>query len=200
MVEMPTRITPSPKLKMHCIRSKPGRSGNNDRKGPGQGFTPYQADCPATILSLMKNANATNNGGCLKSRAELGQKYIIKRMLPALLLIVVCGCGPGYNFSPFIGQQQNWTTQPGGYVKVVDKVTLYPSGQFPSRPYTIIGSVTTDNEHNVAKAVHDQQADAALISIDRTYRTGTVGIAGPGVVWGIPLTGRQVNAQLIKYN
>jgi hypothetical protein len=52
----------------------------------------------------------------------------------------------------------------------------------------------------VAKAVHDQQADAALISIDRTYRTGTVGIAGPGVVWGIPLTGRQVNAQLIKYN
>jgi hypothetical protein len=123
----------------------------------------------------------------------------MKRMIPALLLFVVCGCGPAYNFSPYIGQQQNWQTQPGGYVKVVDKATFYPPGQFPNRPYIIIGSVSTDSEENVAKAVHEQQADAALIFTDRTYRTGTVAVAGPGVVWGVPLTGRQVNAQLIKF-
>jgi hypothetical protein len=128
-----------------------------------------------------------------------GQTYIMKRMIPALLLFVVCGCGPGYNFSPYIGQQQNWTTQTGGYVKVVDKATLYPAGQFPNRPYIIIGSVTTDNEHNVAKAVHDQQADAALIFADRKYRTGTVAVAGPGMVWDVPLTGSQMSAQLIKF-
>jgi hypothetical protein len=124
----------------------------------------------------------------------------MRKMIPMLLLFVLCGCGAGYNFSPYVGQQQNWQTQPGGSVKVVDKVTLYPSGQLPSRPYTIIGSVTTDSEHNVAKAVHDQHADAALISVDRTYRTGTVGVEGPGVVFGIPLTGREVKAQIIKYN
>jgi hypothetical protein len=123
----------------------------------------------------------------------------MKKMIPALLLMVVCGCGPGYNFSPYVGEQQNWTTQPGGYVKVVDNATIYPRGVFPNRPYIIIGSVTTDNEHNVAKAVHDQHADAALIYTDRTYRTGTVAVAGPGVIWNVPLTGSQVNAQLIRF-
>ena len=123
----------------------------------------------------------------------------MKRMIPTLLLFAVCGCGPGYEFSPYYGQQQNWTTQPGGYVKVVDKATLYPPGSFPNRPYMIVGSVTTDNEHNVAKAVREQQADAALIYSDRTYRTGTVAVAGPGMVWNVPLTGSQMRAQLIKY-
>ena len=123
----------------------------------------------------------------------------MKRMIPVLLLFVVCGCGPGYNFSPYYGQQQNWQTMPSGYVKVVDNATLYPPGQFPNRPYTIIGSVSTGSEHNVAKAVHEQHADAALIYTDRSYRTGTVAVAGPGVVWGIPITHSDVNAQLIKY-
>lgn len=120
-------------------------------------------------------------------------------LFSALMTVLVCGCGPGYDFSPYYGQQQNWQTSPGGYTKVVDGVTIYPRGQFPNRPYMIIGSVSTDNEHNVAKAVKDKQADAALIFDDRTYRTGTVAVAGPGVVWGIPLTGSHVAAQLIKY-
>jgi hypothetical protein len=123
----------------------------------------------------------------------------MKRILPALLMLVLCGCGPGYTFSPYIGQQQNWTTQPGGYVKTVDGIAIYPPGHFPDRPYMIIGSVTTDNDHNVAKAVREQQADAALVYTDRTYRTGTVAVAGPGMVWYVPLTGSQVNAQLIKF-
>lgn len=123
----------------------------------------------------------------------------MKRMIPTLLLLVLCGCGPGYTFSPYIGQQQNWSTQAGGYVKVVDGATLYSPGQFPNRPYIIIGSVQTDNEHNLAKAVHEQQADAALIFTDRTYRTGTVAVAGPGMIWNVPLTGSQINAQLIKF-
>jgi hypothetical protein len=123
----------------------------------------------------------------------------MKKMIPALLLIVVCGCGPGYNFSPYIGQQQNWTTQAGSYVKVVDGATLYAPGQLPNRPYLIMGNVTTDNEHNLAKAVHEQHADAALIYVDRTYRTGTVAVAGPGMIWNVPLTGSQMNAQLIKF-
>ena len=127
------------------------------------------------------------------------KRYDMKKIIPALMLLVFCGCGPSYNFSPYYGQQQNWQTSPGGYTKVVDGVTLYPPGQFPNRPYLIMGSVSTDNQENVAKAVHEQHADAALIYTDETYRTGTVAVAGPGVVWGVPLTGRKVNAQLIKY-
>jgi hypothetical protein len=121
-------------------------------------------------------------------------------MIPALLLVVaVCGCGPGYEFSPYYGAQQNWQTQPGGYTKLVDGVTLYPPGQFPARPYVIIGSVKTDNQDNVAKAVKKQQADAALIYSDRTWRTGSVAVAGPGMVWNVPLRGSEMLAQLIKY-
>jgi hypothetical protein len=69
----------------------------------------------------------------------------------------------------------------------------------PSRPYLIIGSVSTDSEGNVARAVHDQHADAALIYTESSYRTGTDAVAGPGVVWGIPLTHSDASAQLIKY-
>ena len=74
-----------------------------------------------------------------------------------------------------------------------------PPGQFPARPYIIIGAVKTDNEHNVAKAVKEQQADAALIAYDHKYRTGTVAVASPGVIWNVPLTGEQTSAQLIRY-
>jgi hypothetical protein len=147
----------------------------------------------------MKNVNATNNDGVVKTGGEQGPQHGVKRMLPILFLLFACGCGPGYTFSPYVGQQQNWQTQPGGYVKVVDKASLYMPGQFPDRPYVIIGSITTDSEGNVAKAVRDQHADAALIFADRTYRTGTVAVATPGVLWGIPLTHSDISAQLIKF-
>jgi hypothetical protein len=112
---------------------------------------------------------------------------------------MLCGCGPGYTFTPFIGQQANWETTPSAYTKVVDGVTLYPPGQFPNRPYAIVGAVKTDSEDNVAKAVREQHADAAIISVNREYRTGSVAIASPGVVWAVPLRGRVVTANLIKF-
>jgi hypothetical protein len=151
------------------------------------------------IMKMMENEGINVPRLALDNRAGRGQKYVMKRMIPALLLVVLCGCGPSYNYSPYIGQQQNWQTQPGANVKIVDNATLYPQGTFPNRPYIIMGSVTTDNENNVAKAVREQHADAALIYVDRKYRTGTVAVAGPGVIWNVPLTGSQVNAQLIKF-
>ncbi len=130
----------------------------------------------------------------------------MKRMIPALLLFVVCGCGTPYKFSAYVGQQENWATQPGGFVKVVDNATLYPPGQLPNRPYTVIGNVATDNEQNLAKAVHEQHADAALIYNDQTYNNGSVTVVGEpgyrgglGFGWAIPLTHRDVNARLIKF-
>jgi tetratricopeptide (TPR) repeat protein len=101
---------------------------------------------------------------------------------------------------PYVGQQQNWTTKPGAYVKVIDKATLYPPGQFPDRPYMIIGSVATDSEGNVAKAVHDQHADAALIYSNRKSPNGAIAIGNPNFAWAIPLTKSEVKAGLIKYS
>ena len=135
----------------------------------------------------------------LDNRAGWGQKYLMKRMIPTLLLFVVCGCGPGYDFSPYYGQQQTWQTQSAGYVKVVDKATLYPAGQFPARPYIIIGSVRGGSEGDIAKAVRDQRADAALIFSDQRYRDGSIAMAGPGVVWATPITHTVIKAQLIRY-
>lgn len=115
------------------------------------------------------------------------------------MLLGLCGCGPGYDFSPYYGEQQNWQTSAGGYTKIVDGATLYPRGQFPARPYVILGSVTTDSEENIAKAVKEKHADAALIYMDERYRTGSVAFATPGAVWNVPLHGSKVNAQLIRY-
>jgi hypothetical protein len=119
--------------------------------------------------------------------------------MPVMLLAALCGCGPGYTFSPYVGAQQNWTTGGGGYVKVIDKATLYPPGQFPTRHYVIIGAVSTDSEDNVAKAVRDQHADAALISNEATYRSGSVAVAAPGVFVAEPLRHSVVTANLIKF-
>lgn len=123
----------------------------------------------------------------------------MKKTLPVLLLLALCGCGPGYTFSPYLGQQQNWMTTPAAYTKVVDNVVLYPAGQLPNRPYYIVGGVTTDNEENLAKAVREQHADAAIISSSREYRNGTVAVAAGGVIWAEPLRKSVVTANLIKF-
>jgi hypothetical protein len=121
------------------------------------------------------------------------------KFVPGLLLLGLCGCGPGYTFSPYVGQQQNWTTGPGGYVRIVDKASLYAPGQYPTWPYIILGAVTTDSENNLAKAVHEQHADAALISNESTVRNGSVAVVTGGVFWSEPLRKTVVTANLIRF-
>jgi len=123
----------------------------------------------------------------------------MKTTIPVLFLLVLCGCGPGYTFTPYVGQQQNWQLMPAAYTKVVDGVTLYPPGQYPNRPYSIVGGISTDSEENVAKAVREQHADAAILSSSAEYRNGSVAVAGPGVVWAVPLRHTVVTGNLIKF-
>lgn len=123
----------------------------------------------------------------------------ILRFLPLSLVLGLCGCGPGYEFSPYVGQQQNWTVGTGGYIRIVDNVSLYSPGQYPPRPYILLGAVSADSEENLAKAVRQQHADAALISSSSVYRTGSVAVAAPGVFVAEPLHRTVITANLIKY-
>jgi hypothetical protein len=126
----------------------------------------------------------------------------MKKIIPALLLIGafgLCGCGPGYDFSPWVGAQQNWTTMPGTYGHMVDHVMLFPRGSYPDRPYNILGSATGGSEHDIAKAVKGQGGDAAIIYSETTTRNGSVAIAGPGMIFEQPLRKTVVTAQIIKY-
>jgi hypothetical protein len=111
----------------------------------------------------------------------------------------IVGCGTPYQFSPYVGQQKNWTTSPGGYVRYVKDVPIYSPGQFPNRPYIILGAVSTDNEDNLVRAAHEQHADAILVSHDQTYPTGSVAMAGAGVWWSQPTMGRAITANLIRF-
>src|ERR1700678_3820010 len=88
----------------------------------------------------------------------LGYVKTILYLLPVSLALFLCGCGPGYNFSPYVGQQQNWTTGPGGYIRLGNHVPLFSQGQFPERPYLVLGAVSTDSEDNLAKAAREQHA------------------------------------------
>jgi hypothetical protein len=119
-------------------------------------------------------------------------------LLPAFVLLL-CGCGPDYNFSPFVGAQQNWVTSPGGFSRMVDHVPIFPSGQYPSLPYIIMGSVSAGSEGDLAQAAKDQHADAVLISSERTYRTGSVAFAGPGVIFAQPIHHTDIMGNLIRY-
>ncbi len=119
--------------------------------------------------------------------------------MPIGLAAALCGCAPGYTFSPYVGAQQNWSTGGGGYVKLVDNVAIFPAGHFPPNPYIILGGISTDSEENLAKAVKEQHADAAIISTEQSYRNGTVAVAAPGVVFAQPLRHTVITANLIKY-
>ncbi len=125
--------------------------------------------------------------------------HSLKLVLPALALAALCGCGTPYSFSPYMGEQKNWMTSPGGYVRIVDKATIYSAGQYPSRPYVIVGAVTTGNEENLAKAVREQHADAALIYNQYSVRNGAVAVAGAGVYWSEPLRQTVITANLIRF-
>ena len=75
------------------------------------------------------------------------------------------GCqSASYRFAPYAGQQEKWTTGPGSYVTTIDGAALYAPGQYPNRPYTILGAATADSEHGLARAVLQHHADAALVS------------------------------------
>jgi hypothetical protein len=120
-------------------------------------------------------------------------------LLIAAAAIALVGCGTPYTYSPYVGQQKNWTTSPGSYVRNVRDVPFYAPGQYPNRPYVILGAVTTDSEDNLVRAAHEQHADAVLISHDQVYPTGSIAMAGAGVIWSEPMTGRNITANLIRF-
>lgn len=135
----------------------------------------------------------------LQGSPVLAHVKTILRLMPLSLALLLCGCGPGYTFSPWMGPQSNWTTGPGGYVRQVDGVPFFTSGMYPPRPYVILGAVTSDNEDNIAKAATKEHADAVLLLNESVRRTGSVAWAVPGVYAVTPLTKTTITADLIKY-
>jgi hypothetical protein len=135
----------------------------------------------------------------LRSMSVLGNMKTMLRLLPVSLALCFCGCGAGYTYSPWTGPQSQWTTGPGGYVRMVDNVPLFSPGQFPPRPYILLGAVKTDDEGNLAKAAREQHADAILLSSETTRRTGSIAWAAPGVYGVSPITSTTITANLIKY-
>lgn len=127
------------------------------------------------------------------------KRLILRISLIAATAIGFIGCGTPYTYSPYVGEQKNWTTSPGGYVNMVDGVPFYAPGQYPNKRYVILGAATSDNEHNLARAAHEQHADAVLVSHDQTYPTGSVSMAGAGVFWTQPTTGRTITANLVRF-
>jgi hypothetical protein len=127
------------------------------------------------------------------------KRLILRIFLIATTAVAIVGCGTPYTYSPYVGQQKNWTTSPGGYVRNVQGIPFYGPGQYPNKPYTILGAVSTDSEDNMVRAAHEQHADAVLISHDEVYPTGSVAMAGAGVYWTQPTTGRAITANLIQF-
>ena len=127
------------------------------------------------------------------------KRLTLRISLIAATAMAIIGCGTPYTYSPYVGQQQNWTTSAGGYVRDVKGVPFYAPGQYPNKPYTILGAVSTDSEDNLVRAAHEQHADAVLISHDQVYPTGSVEMAGAGVIWSQPTTGRAITANLIRF-
>ncbi|MCX6905416.1 MAG: hypothetical protein NTW03_18445 [Verrucomicrobia bacterium] len=122
----------------------------------------------------------------------------MKTMFTAALALFFCaGCGtPNYHFTPYVGQQKNWTTSTGSYVTIVEGVPLY--SQYPPQPYELVGAVMVNSDKALARAVKYHQADAALVYQRGTVVTGSVLVGGP--VWtSVPLTDTHISANLIRF-
>jgi len=122
----------------------------------------------------------------------------MKLSLPTLLALILCaGCGtPNYHFTPYVGQQKNWTTSTGSYVTMVEGVPLY--SQYPAQPYDLVGAVMVDSDKALARAVKYYQADAALVYQRGKVVTGSVLVGGP--VWtSVPLTETHISANLLRF-
>jgi hypothetical protein len=134
-----------------------------------------------------------------KAWSVLADMKTMIRLLPVSLALFLFGCGPGYTFTPWTGAQDNWSTGPGGYVRMVDNVPVFSPGQFPPRPYVLLCAVVTDSEHRLARAARDQHADAVLLSRESVHRSGSIAWGAPGVYGVSPITSTTITANLIRY-
>ena len=62
----------------------------------------------------------------------------MKNVLLSLALLLLSGCGTTA-FHPYVGQQQNWPTSPGGFVNSYEGMPVYLT--WPPRPYIVLGSM-----------------------------------------------------------
>ena len=114
----------------------------------------------------------------------------------ALALCTACSSNPKYDFTAYVGPQQNWTTSAGGYVKSIKGIPIYT--QYPAQPYILVGAVVVDSEKEVAKAAKYYHADAALIYRHTTTPNGSVVVTGP--LWmNFPITDTRITAQLLRF-
>jgi hypothetical protein len=116
--------------------------------------------------------------------------------LLSLGLLTACGT-PNYHFTAYVGQQRNWTTSPGSYVKIVEDVQIY--NQYPSKPYELVGAVNVGSEKALARAVKFYHADAAIIYDRYSHLNGSMVLAGPPGYVAYPLTDSRITAQLVRF-
>jgi hypothetical protein len=93
----------------------------------------------------------------------------MKQLTLTLLLITasLTGCVTKAEFTPYLGQQQPWPTEPGAFAKNYKGTAVYST--IPERPYTVVGSVDmtgaqlANMQAGAARAVRRHGGDAALI-------------------------------------
>jgi hypothetical protein len=95
--------------------------------------------------------------------------------LPCLLL---SGCAE-ISYTQYQGQQQNWPTQPGAFVKTVDGIPIYHG--LPSQYYNVLGQIVSvdGSDHDLARIARTNHADAVIITDTRTINSGAVTLPGP---------------------
>ena len=106
----------------------------------------------------------------------------------ALAAILAIGCGT-VSYSPYVGQQEDWPTAKGAFVKERDKIPIYRG--LPTRPYTMLGHmvITTDTgaEEMLAVSRAKQYKADAILFVDSTMFTS--GSFGGGTATAVPTRG-----------
>ena len=96
-------------------------------------------------------------------------------------LLLLSGCGTT-DFHPYVGQQQNWPTSSGAFIKPGTAIPVYYG--WPPRPYTVLGFMdATGSRHGVmdlaATKAKELGADAIVVmSRGTVYAGSTGGVAG----------------------
>ena len=139
-----------------------------------------------------------------------------------LCAILLNGCATS-DYYPYVGEQRNWPTAPGGFASEVNGIPIYRGRSLPGRPYIVLGKLISTDADNKDLAIQAKRrgADAVVITDAKLFDGGSVYIPdttstySSGTIYGnqysgtansystpgynVPVTHVVTSAWLIKY-
>lgn len=126
------------------------------------------------------------------------------KLFPWFVLLFITGCTSNIRWTPYVGQQQAWPTEPGAFVRTNGLPIPIYIGR-PNKPYDVVGTITSPLERRAAGIAKSHGAQALLEERSETVSRGTLHHGGTatvfpnGMIVAGPRFSQNINDQVVTY-